>query len=295
MYWVHGLRIASELPCPAPSVVDGEPDVRITYGPVAPRLTNPAIRGAFYEATPTEFIFSIDGVGSFHVKDGSQITIDRHPSAADRDLHAFLFGSVFAELMHQRNGLSLHASAFATDRGAVLLAGHSGLGKSTLCASMVQRGHRLLTDDLSIITAASDHAPRVHAGLPQLRLWSDAMTRLGFQQDNAVPVRKDIGKYIVPFEPVFVAESIPLAAIFVIGLAKGSEWSIDRCVGADRLRALKTHTFGYRILTANGKGAVHFALGARVSAAAPMFRILRPRGAFDINPLLDQVEQRIAS
>ena len=295
MYFAHGLRIVSELACPAVTIDHGQPDVHIGYGPVAPTLPNPAIRGAFYEATPTEFVFNIEGTARFHVRGGTTITIDRHPSATDRDLHAFLFGSVFAELIHQRNGLSLHASSFATDRGGVLFAGHSGLGKSTLCAAMVKRGHRLLSDDLSTITADGDHVPHVHAGLPQLRLWSDAVARLGYSSEHAVPVRKDIGKFIVPVDPVFAAASKPIAGIFVIGLAKGDEWSIDRCVGADRLRALKTHTFGYRILTANGKAAVHFRLGALVSAACPMFRILRPRGPFDINPLLDRIERTIAA
>jgi HprK-related kinase A len=56
--------------------------------------------------------------------------------------------------------LVLHAAVLERGTGALLLPAPPGSGKSTLCAALVARGWRLLSDELAILDL---DAPRVHA------------------------------------------------------------------------------------------------------------------------------------
>jgi hypothetical protein len=81
------------------------------------------------------------------------------------------YGTVAALLLAWRGHIPLHGSAVAMDRGTVLLAGRSGAGKSTLCHALVERGGRLISDDLSVLVPSLDgEVPRLLPGRPAIRL-----------------------------------------------------------------------------------------------------------------------------
>jgi HprK-related kinase A len=72
------------------------------------------------------------------------------PLPLDQALPMFEWGlnAVISQNAHQF--LIVHAAAVARDGFAAILPGQSGSGKSTLCAALVNRGWRLLTDELSL-------------------------------------------------------------------------------------------------------------------------------------------------
>lgn len=59
-------------------------------------------------------------------------------------------------LMHHHQLLPIHASCVVQDGAAVLIAGASGQGKSTLALSCVQQGLQFLSDDVVFLDCASD-------------------------------------------------------------------------------------------------------------------------------------------
>jgi hypothetical protein len=64
---------------------------------------------------------------------------------------------------------ALHAAAIETPAGVVALAGPSGAGKSTLAAELLDRGHRLFTDDVLVLSGAAGEV-LAHPGGPYLSL-----------------------------------------------------------------------------------------------------------------------------
>lgn len=54
---------------------------------------------------------------------------------------------------HAHQYLILHAAVVEKNGAAVLLPGHPGAGKSTLCAALVSRGWRLLSDEMAMLDA----------------------------------------------------------------------------------------------------------------------------------------------
>jgi len=73
------------------------------------------------------------------------------PLPADQALALFEWGLNWCISFHAHQYLIIHAAAIARDGQAVLLPAPPGSGKSTLCAALVHRGWRLLSDELALI------------------------------------------------------------------------------------------------------------------------------------------------
>jgi hypothetical protein len=99
------------------------------------------------------------------------------------DIPTVLQGGALACLLLLRDVPALHASAIDTGRGAILILGDSGAGKSTTAASLIRAGHRLVADDTAALEER-DGGVVVHPGLPRLRILEDSARALGWNVDD---------------------------------------------------------------------------------------------------------------
>jgi hypothetical protein len=90
--------------------------------------------------------------------------------------HLFL-DQVLPLVMGRRGRLSLHASAVATSAGVMAFAGKSGLGKSTLAATLAQQNCSVLSDDFLVLKRQGE-ATMVVPTYPGVRLWPDSLAVL---------------------------------------------------------------------------------------------------------------------
>jgi hypothetical protein len=147
-YTAFGLCFATEFPCPELSPGGGTPDVLIRYGVVPVTLRAAKQTGIGYQAATGQLLLNIDGVARFLIQDGKEIIVERAAEGDDDSLRLFLLSSALGALLQQRGILTLHSSAIEVEGGCVGFLGSSGVGKSTLAAALLQRGYRLLTDDI---------------------------------------------------------------------------------------------------------------------------------------------------
>lgn len=80
-----------------------------------------------------------------------------HPVPVDQALATFEWGLNWCIANYSHQHLMIHAAVVERDGAAMLLPGDPGSGKSTLCAALVQRGWRLLSDEMALISLA-DHS-----------------------------------------------------------------------------------------------------------------------------------------
>jgi HprK-related kinase A len=73
------------------------------------------------------------------------------PVPAEQAYAMFEWGLNWCISSHANQYLIIHAAAVERDGYAVILPGPPGAGKSTLCAALVIRGWRLLTDELTLV------------------------------------------------------------------------------------------------------------------------------------------------
>ncbi len=131
----------------------------------------------------------------------------------------FLVGAVLAYWLEREGFPALHASAVTINNQAAAFTSHSGNGKSTLAAAMLQAGAALLTDDiLPIENQKGEYWGR--SGLPQVNLWPDqAAYFLDNTNEEFEKVVPDMPKKRAPVEALkngaFCPEDRSLACIYI--------------------------------------------------------------------------------
>ena len=129
-------------------------------------------------AAPT-FVVTYDGIARFKLSYAlREISISAFDDqVSDNTLEHLLVDQIWPRIIAHRGELVLHAAGVSTPEGAILFVGPSGRGKSTLAASLHQRGFALLGDDAMVISAADGEA-RCSAVYRSLRLFPDSIATL---------------------------------------------------------------------------------------------------------------------
>ncbi len=293
-YTAYGLAIHSEIPLPelTEHPVD-EPDVRIQLGGVPDALDAPRDRRVAWSAGRDEWLFNLGGIGSFYVTGGTDIRIEPAPEADLADVRAFLFSSTWGALLHQRGALVLHASAVQTPGGAVIVSGRAGAGKSTLLAALLQRGYPLLADDKVAVIDHDGH-PTLLPGYPTVRLWDDALDRMGVPLDGLPRLREGVDKYLYR-APAFHTSLAPARALFSLRLSQAPGVEIRQMNSVDAFSAVYHGTYRARIVRAFGRRRAHFAQVSAFVGAVPVFRLERPRETDSVAALVDAIEGTVTT
>lgn len=228
-----GLRVASELPLPdlAPwTGADRPADLTIALGPVPARLNDVTVDRPLLQATADGTCrFAVPGVAAYLISpDGDRVVVDPVLDPAAPDIRVFLLGTVFGILCFKRGWLPLHAGCVRVGAKAVAFAGPSGVGKSTLAAAFLRRGHAVLADDVTVLDISAPGGPQVLPAFPRLKLWRDAMQRMDFPTDGLERARVTLEKYHVPIDAAFCTDPLPLSAVFYLHLTTDRRHGILR-------------------------------------------------------------------
>lgn len=290
VYHAFGLNIASDIPfldmAPAPAV----PDVTIVYGDLPEHIPDAKVKGVRYEAGPGSFLLRVDGIAGYYVTEGKSIVVAREPGAADEEVLLFLMGSAMGALLHQRNILPLHASAVVVDGGAVLFAGPSSIGKSTLAAAFQQQGYPILADDVCAVSADGADVARVIPGFPRIKLWTDALNKLKTENTGLRQVRldPDFKKYFVPFARTGERPT-PVRSVFILSDTNRHDFDISELKGMERIEPILNHTYRPQFLEGLGGKQAHFRQCSRLADCARVYNLVRPRKGFRLEELMDLV------
>lgn len=288
-YSAFGLQIASEVDCPELVVGSGDGDVLLRRGEVPRHLFQLGGDGRFFEVDGSRFLMRTpDGV-SFLVEDGRKITVDATPEADSGRWRIYLFGSAFGALLHQRGRLPLHGSALLGVQGAFVLAGASGIGKSTLAAVLHARGLPVLSDDVCAVSLSPDSPPLLHPAYPRLHLCPDVLDEVGASAETLRPARKAIEKYAMDVHASFPREAAPLKTIFLLESADVDQPCYEEFSGMRKVVAIAANTYRPIYLRPMGRLESHFRQVAAVARSARLFRIQRPEDLSSLRPLADLI------
>ncbi len=240
-YSIYGISVRSELLLPElGDFNDAAPDagaaVQLLLGTVPDHLPLGVQAHPQFEHLPDDCIFRVEEIANYRVRGGTEITIQIEDGANDNDVRAFLFGSIFAALLHQRKLLPLHVSAVVAPFGTFAFTGQSGAGKSTLAATVhTLTNWPLFSDDVAVIHPKDDDH-LLHAGLVRQKLWTDAIKRLEFQDAYQFKDTTRDDKYHVFDEEMFTLEPSVMTSLFMI--EQSDEVSITPINGAEAFSAV---------------------------------------------------------
>ena len=275
-YTVFGLRVRSSivLPFARPFSPMDEADIVVRVGATPPTLAG-SVRGrhGHWEATANAFLLKVHQIARILVSNGRDVVVE--PLAGDdREVAHIVAGSVFSALLHQRGASAFHASAVQTQSGAVMFLGHSGSGKSSLAAAMVDQGLRLLADDLTGIVLQDGRTVAL-PGTARVRLQADSLDMLNWQLQPADSTRPLFGKYPVAVER-FHAAPLELHAVYVLTPGDQSGIAIEDLPSLAAFKALWQHTYRKAYIHGIGAMPAHFRVLKTVSKQVPVRRVTRP-------------------
>lgn len=235
-------------------------------------------------------LIDIDQVAIYFIRNGNDITLQAYPGATEKEIRLYLIGSAFEAIIFQRGMLPIHGSAILFNNQAIVFAGISGCGKSTLAACFIERGYRMLSDDVCVITLNDSNHLVVHPGYPQIKLWTDSLAKLKHHFPVKSLIKNRILKHSIPLSNEFYNEAAMLMGIYFIDAQLSGDVSI-RSLNKSEILPLVDRNI-YRI------NLKHLGVeDERYTAYKPAFESLkfirsvnRPENEFNMKKLMQCIE-----
>jgi hypothetical protein len=205
-YSLYGVTLACTWQLPAAPASPSRHERRVTfqYNPDIRRSKSSAVVAARRTAWNEWWILA-DGRVYFEwpslfecevSADGTTVMWSACNPEYDGAIHTNILGHVLSFALVRLGDEPLHTTALETPHGAVALIGDTGYGKSTLAASMIASGDRLITDDLLVLRLEGINLV-AYPGLPRLKL-DPSVTRDLLGDRPSEPLAPRATKRIVP-------------------------------------------------------------------------------------------------
>jgi hypothetical protein len=308
-YSLYGLDFGADIPFTAPVPCSGaSPSLCVTAGPELPpgawEPVEVVYRSAFRDElaqplvtlyrAPAGFRLHFPRVADFYVTPEQihrQLLSGADPGLAEISL----LGTVLAWCRESQGVPVLHAAAVGLDGGAAAFLASNRGGKTSLAASLVQAGGKLLTDDL--LAAEERGSGWVgHAGYPQLRMWPDQARHFAGSVEDLPRVNPSLEKLLVPIHRLggaFHSGPLPLRVLYLperrADLDDDLEVRIAAAPPARALIELVRHSFLARMVEAAGLQPGRLALLARLAGAVPVRTLSYPSGVRHLPRVADTI------
>ena len=179
--------------------------------------------------------------------------------------------------------VALHASAVEIDGTAVLFAGPSMQGKTTIAAALTARGHRLLAEDT--VRCVPGPTPAVYPGPAVVRLRADVASGLDVPHSVARPMANGRVALILDSDRRGDGRPIPLGCVIL--LRPGDGVSVKPVRGP--LAARDVFALSFRVPLAEARRAA-FSRIVDIVARVDVLDLHRPLTLESMDEVMDTVE-----
>jgi len=289
LYIAFGLVIRSYIPLPYLLEGAGEPDVLIERETMAETLPESQKPCAFVSVAPGCCLQVLPGHGRFFIT-ADKIVVEQFPGADENLLHLFLLRSSMGILMQLRGGLVLRGSSVEIDGRGVVIVAPACTGSSTLATALVQRGAKLISDELCVIVINSQGKPELIPYYPGIFLWRDMAESFEFLTENSKPVREGVEKYLIQLPESFSSIPVPVTSLFSLWEHNKREPSLESVTGLDKVKVFLSRSSHYRLLEGSHLRQQYFNRSLALLSHSSTWRLTRPSGMNSYELLAQTVE-----
>ena len=233
-------------------------------------------------------------VAQFLIRAGREILIDPAPSSDAGEVRAYLLGTAFGVLCHQRGITPLHASAVDVEDGCVAFVGASGAGKSTLVAALARRGHGIISDDVCFLQLDGKGNVLVGPGIERIRLWADAMYALGYDGPEVQREMHGYNKYFVPIRSSHSrADHRLLRCVYELHASPNGAIEVNLLQGGVAVEVLMQNVYRLNLAERLGYKPPAFIACAEAARNVPVFRLSRPKHFGALEQTIDVLEDHL--
>jgi hypothetical protein len=241
-----------------------------------------------------EVVLVWQGIGALRVREGKEIQVSLSSPEFDDVIGYLVVGSGLGIALHQRQILTLHASAVQLQDGAIAFVGSKKMGKSTTAAAFAARGYATVCDDV-LAVRTNNGGFSVSPGEQISKLWPSAVPVTRRSQSGPLPRLHDhTSKRVLRIENP-CSENQPLRAIYLLDYLEdeGCEHRIERLKIADAYFALTANMYALQFLGNEGVGDWHVRSLAQLVQAVPVRRLRRSPDLDRIGEVVTCVEQDV--
>ena len=234
-----------------------------------------------------------DGLCEFVVDgDGRRIWFGWLGSDSPESLQVYLLGRALSFALVKQGLEPIHSTAVVLDGDALAFIGESGFGKSSLAAGFLGDGHRLLTDDLLLVSQSSGGF-EAQPGPPRIKLFPWVARRCLGLSGEGVAMNNWSEKLVLPLgEQHHHARPAPLRTVYVLSspreVFRKQRIQIATLSQREAFVELIRHTFNHQV-TDPGRLQRLFSKSMQLASRVPVKRISYPRDL----ALLPEVRNRI--
>jgi hypothetical protein len=258
-----------------------------------------------FQEVATGYFLRFRDVADFHIsRDGSTVSYraaeDPCHSARSALMQELLTGCIVSFCLALQGEFPLHGGAVVSDDAAVGFIGPAGYGKSSLIATCISRGWRLLSDGMLVLQERGQEFWG-QPGNPLVRLRPDATANLmgsqGFFQRSAsvqgfettkrrVDVGNDWGE--------LAGQAFRLDGLYLLEPSEELRSpELVTCTGWDAVRAIMANTYTVHIHP-QSLSVPHFQFAARLLSSVPLKRLRYPRGLEFLPQMFDAIRTDLA-
>ena len=224
--------------------------------------------------------------------DGRKIIGRAQERAKPDSFETHLLSQVLSSAMLRVGIEPIHGTVLATSVGGVAILGDSGYGKSSLAASFMAAGDRLVTDDLLVVRPGPEGL-MVMPGPQRMKLMPSTARKLLGRRAEGVSINDRTRKAVIPLLPTQVAhEPVPLKGIFALG-RPARESQVTRTTArqlSQRAAFLELTKNSFNSLVVDsGRLQAHFAIVTEIATQVPVYRVSYPRGLSDLPAVRDVI------
>lgn len=289
LYNSFGLSIESYIPLPELPRTEAHAhleigSVTVTKSDLTALWNESAHSDEYFTVSGNQVLIRVPDTAIFCMRNGESIIVSPYEGSEDDKIRLYILGTCMGVILMQKRILPLHGSAIAINGKAYAVLGVSGAGKSTLATILLEKGHKLLSDDLIAVRLTQDHIPLVMPSYPQQKIWQETIDQLGMNSTDFQPLFERETKFAVPVPSRFCENPLPLAGVFEL-VKTETNATIEPIDGLVRFHTLLQHTFRSFLIERLGLMEWHFSTLAQFANRIDMYQLQRPTSGFSAHEL----------
>lgn len=256
----------------------GEADVSVLEGVGPSELKDPIKSNGSFQTTVTELLWNKAPLFMAYIKEGRQIVYKAYSNVEIDRFRSYLLNMGLCVILIQRDILPVHCCTIKDDKGATVIMGRSGAGKTSLGTYFYQKNARLMTDDVLPIYNTPE-GYRVRGSFPTMRLRQDTVDLLGLDSSGLRQIKnsKFQDKYYIDLKEQFDGTLTNINKIIEIQPDPNCKAPyLEEIHGATKIAILTDNVFGQGFLYGFGKGLFLDEVVKGIVNSVPFYRLYRP-------------------
>ena len=284
-YKIYGLMIESEVKLyKLNETEEMDRDVVIRYGEMDETIHEDASRGILSKMSGDSVWFKND-VGCFLIQNGDEIIVEAYEGATEEDIASFILGWSISFLFMQRGISAIHCSALEMNGKAVLVAGYSGAGKSTITLSLLKKGYKYLADDIAMVDIENDFL--IQPGFPQQKVCRNVAESMKGEDLFYINEQKD--KFAYNNTEDFCDKPQKLAAMFILDAYDGEEVIFRELKGLEKWNKVISNLFLNDAYAIFGMTGVERKRCLDIAGNTNMYMIRRPKDKDTVEEICNKI------